>query len=309
VIERELRVASELSVGCRSLEFTDSAQHAQIPLWVLYPTRDAVRPESFGPYSLPVAMDAQVEGTTLPVVVISHGNTGSPWAHRDLAARLAAAGFVVLLPEHIGNSRSDSSLTNTVANLINRPRHLHLALDAAWNDPHLGPRLAPGAAVIGHSIGAYTALAAAGGLSTGFPAESPDGQAVPIPAVADSRIQALVLLAPAAGWFREPGSLAKVDLPILLFTGDRDVVTPAFHADIVVKSVPDSQKVKHRIVPNAGHFSFQSPFPPAMTKPEFPPSQDPAGFDRVSFQATLAAQILEFLNRYCRANSNIESAE
>ncbi|WP_309896459.1 chloride channel protein [Archangium sp.] len=58
------------------------------------------------------------------------------------------------------------------------------------------------------------------------------------------------------------------------------------------------------VVPNAGHFSFQSPFPPAMTRPEFPPSQAPAGFDRVAFQPVLHAEILTFLRASLRSSKS-----
>jgi hypothetical protein len=91
------------------------------------------------------------------------------------------------------------------------------------------------------------------------------------------------------------GALADVDLPILMRTAELDEHTPAMHAEIILRGVPSPQRINHRVVPNAGHFSFQSPFPPAMTRPEFPPSQDPKGFDRLAFQPVLHAEILTFL--------------
>jgi predicted dienelactone hydrolase len=209
---------------------------------------------------------------------------------------LARAGFVVALPEHPGNNRSDNSLANTAANLENRPRHVRLVLDAIFEDAELGKRLSPGGVgVIGHSMGGYTALAVAGGRPSSFPNESPDGQARAIPVVHDPRVRALVLLAPASPWFMAEGALAGVEIPILMRTAERDEHTPAMHAEIILRGVPDPQRIDHRVVPNAGHFSFQSPFPPAMTRPEFPPSQDPAGFDRAAFQPVLHAEILAFL--------------
>lgn len=53
----------------------------------------------------------------------------------------------------------------------------------------------------------------------------------------------------------------------------------------------------HRSVANAGHFSFLDPFPGTLTKAEFPPSQDPPGFDRERYHETLAADVLAFLQR------------
>jgi predicted dienelactone hydrolase len=287
---------SEVTVGCRALGVMDAAQGARVPVWVLYPSRAPERLEQFGPYPLAVATDAPVEGERLPLVVISHGNNGSPWTYRGMAVHLARAGFVVALLEHPGNSRSDGSLAGTAANLENRPRHVRLVLDAMFEDEHLGKRLSPaGAGVIGHSIGAYTALAVAGGRPSALPQEVPDGQARAVPVVRDPRVRALVLLAPASPWFMGEGALAAVDVPILMRTAELDEHTPTFHADIILRGIPDAGRIDHRVVQGAGHFSFQSPFPPAMTRPEFPPSQDPAGFDRVAFQPVLHAEIEAFL--------------
>lgn len=285
-----------MTVGCRALDVEDAVQGARIPVRVLYPARAPERLEHFGPYSLAVATDARVEGERLPLVVISHGTGGSPWTYRGMAAHLARAGFVVALLEHPGNNRSDNSLANTPENLVNRPRHVHLVLDAVFQDAQLCPRLSTaGVGVIGHSLGGYTALAVAGGRPTSVPNQSPDGQARAIPVVHDPRVRALVLLAPAAVWFMAEGTLTGVDLPILMLTGERDEHTPVFHAEIILRGVPHPERIQYRVVPGAGHFSFQSPFPPAMVRPEFPPSQDPAGFDRAAFQPVLHAEILTFL--------------
>ncbi|MGZ3418658.1 MAG: alpha/beta hydrolase family protein [Polyangiales bacterium] len=284
------------TVGCRVLEVVDDVQKTRVPLWVLHPTHAPERTERFGPYSIAVATDAPVEGEGLPLVVISHGNSGSPWTHRDLALHLARAGFVVALLEHPGNSRSDNSLSGTPANLENRPRHVRLVIDAIFADGQLHNHLVHDRVfVIGHSIGAYTALAVSGGRPSVLPHQSPDGRPQAVPVVRDPRVAAVVLLAPAAGWFMGEGALADVDLPILMRTGELDEVTPAMHAQIIARGVAHPERLDHRVVPNAGHFSFQSPFPAAMTRPEFPPSQDPPGFDRVAYQRVLNQEVLEFL--------------
>jgi predicted dienelactone hydrolase len=288
-----------MAIGCRRLAVTDPVRGGAVPAWALYPAGDpaAERIEQFGPYPLSVAIDAPAAGAGLPVVAISHGNNGSPWTSRDLARHLAGAGFAVLLVEHPGNSRADGSAAGTIANLENRPRQLGLALDALLGEGALAGHLAAGRiGLIGHSIGGYTALALAGGRPTAFPNESADGQPRPVPVARDPRIGALVLLAPATVWFMAEGALAGVDLPILMRSGELDTIAPpALHAAIVLRGVADPARVDHRVVRNAGHFSFQSPFPPAMTRPDFPPSQDPPGFDRAAYQPVLHGEVEAFL--------------
>lgn len=280
------------AVGCRTLHVFDPIQEAAIPTWVLYPAEGAEQVVEFGPYPLAVALEAPLVGQAVPVVVISHGNGGSPWTHRETAVHLVRAGFAVVLLEHPGNGRSNNRLASTAANLENRPRHVRLVLDAVLQG--LGPQLRGSAVgVIGHSIGAYTALAVAGGAPMCLPTEATDGVARPVAVVPDARIGALVLLAPAAIWYQAEGALAGVQCPILLFSGALDrIAWPGVHAEIVVRG---AARVEHRCVPNAGHFSFQSPFPPALNRPDFPPAQDPPGFDRAGFQPILNGAILAFL--------------
>jgi predicted dienelactone hydrolase len=288
----EYRSFMSFTVGLRSVDLFDEKQGVAIPLTVLYPSRAEERAERFGPYAISAARDAEMEGEGHPLVVISHGNGSSPWTFRGLAHRLASDGFVVAMPEHPGNSRSDNSVAHTLANLENRPRHVRLVIDAVLAAFSGSPKVA----VIGHSIGAYTALAIAGGNPSCTPHESADGISHPVEVVHDPRVAALVLLAPAAVWFTPDGSLDAVRVPVLLRTGEHDEDAPAFHGEIVRRGVRGP--VDAREVPNAGHFSFQSPFPPEMVRPGFPPAHDPSGFDRAAYQPILHAEILAFLSAH-----------
>ncbi|MBU6120856.1 alpha/beta hydrolase family protein [Hymenobacter siberiensis] len=284
-------------VGCRTLEITDEALGLTFPLLVLYPSSTPGRPEAIGPYTLDVALDAPINPGPLPVVLVSHGTGGSPLTHRLLAHYLARHGFVVGLPRHHANHRDDNAWHNTADNLVARPRHLSLAIDGLLAE--FGAALRPDwVALIGHSLGGYTALALAGGLPGSLPHEHADGTPQPIPVVPDARVRALVLLAPATVWYRAAAALRNIRVPILLLTGEKDEWTPDFHAQIVLNGVADRRRVQHRNVENAGHYSFLSPFPAARTGPAFPPSQNPPGFDRAQFQGELQAEILKFLAQH-----------
>lgn len=104
-----------------------------------------------------------------------------------------------------------------------------------------------------------------------------------------------MLLAPATVWFSGEDALRRVNVPVLMLSAERDELTPALHAQIVVERLPDTAELRHRIVPNAGHFAFLAPFSEALTKPSFPPSQDPPGFDRVAFLDELNIEVSAFL--------------
>ncbi len=264
------------SVGCRALELFDGEMGMAFPMLVFYPSTTPETEAAIGPYTLRVATDGQWAEGVFPLVVISHGSGGSHLVYRELAAHLARHGLVVAMPEHPKNNRNDNELARTAANLRNRPRHLRIAIDAMFGSEVFGPHLEPETVgIVGHSLGGYTALAMARGAPTAFPHETRNLRAQKVEVMPDARVKALVLLAPATVWFSAPDALREVRVPILMMTGGRDTQTPPLHAEIVKRGVANSDAVTHKVIPEAGHFAFLTPFPPEMVKPNFLPSQDP----------------------------------
>ena len=232
-------------------------------------------------------MGARSDGSPQPLAVLSHGNGGSYQIYRALCAVLAAGGWVVAGFDHPGNNRKDDRLKDTKQNLEDRPRHIGLLIDLLLEKRLVDARRI---AVIGHSLGGYTALALAGGQGW-----TRDGQ--PLSVKADPRVGALVLLAPAAFWFMAPGALRAVTVPILMLQGENDRLTPAAQGEVILSGVASRSQVESRTVKGAGHFSFISPYPPALRRPDFPPANDPEGFDREAFHASYPQEVLAFLER------------
>lgn len=285
-------------VGYCSVELADELSGVTFPMVVFYPTFTPEKTERLGPYNVNVAKDAEPREGVFPLILISHGSGGSNLVYRTLAHHLARNGFIVGMPEHPFNNRNNNTLEGTVENLINRPRHIHIAINWFYDSWNYARFLKPDSvAIIGHSMGGYTALALAGGVPTSFPNESSDGQTRQISIIPDFRVKALVLLAPAVPWFREERSLTGVNVPILMFFGERDEFSPYIAAQLIQERVIDKTKIRYRVVKNAGHYSFLSPFPESMTNVAFPPSQDPCGFNRENFHNELNAEVLDFLLR------------
>jgi pimeloyl-ACP methyl ester carboxylesterase len=130
--------------------------------------------------------------------------------------------------------------------------------------------------VVGHSIGGWAALCLAGATPWGR-----DGKPLDVPR--EPRVSRLVLYAPAAGWFAAPNALDAVTVPMLVYAGELDTVTPVEQA-IHLKDAPT--KVDLRIVPKAGHFSFMNTPPPGTA--------DDDAFDRDRFLTDLAQTTMEF---------------
>jgi predicted dienelactone hydrolase len=277
-------------VGSRQMQIRDEAKGISFPALVLYPTEAPSAPTAFGPYTLDVSPNAPVAEGRFPVVVISHGNGGSHLVYRAVSTHLARNGYVVAMLEHAGNNRNNNELEGTHENLVNRPRHVRLTIDAVASDAQFRNRVQPdNVAIIGHSIGGYTALAVAGGTPWSEARQKVD-------VVADPRVRALVLLAPATAWYLPEDSLSQVSVPILMLVAEHDPFTPRWHADVVLDRVPDRAQVTCRVIENAGHFSFLSPFPPQMRNASFLPSTDPEGFDREKFHERLPAELLDYLD-------------
>jgi predicted dienelactone hydrolase len=290
-----------MPVGLELTQLLDDRSGARFPLLVFYPSSSPARPERLGPFDLHVAAAGALLPGPHPLVLISHGSGGSPATHRELACHLAAAGFVVGVPEHPFNNRTDNSRAESLELLADRPYHLRLVAD--WfQQSRFAAQLVPQRySIVGHSLGGYTGLAAAGGVPSSLPHESADRLVHRIPVTPDERVQALVLLAPATPWFRLPGALSGVRVPILMVASYHDLQAPYFYlCQLVLDGVPDPGKVDYRLVERAGHYSFLSPWPDALRSPAIPPSLDPPGFDRRPFLDRLYSDIGGFLERHAK---------
>lgn len=184
-----------------------------------------------------------------PLVLFAVGAGGDPERHVTLLDALEAAGHTVVAP-HFERFTSPNP---TEPALRLRARRLSLALDA-WARPGAS------AAGVGHSIGAATLIALAGGTMWLGP-----GQRVGI--AADPRLTRLGLLAPPTGFFRAPGALDAVRIPVLAWVGSEDAITPPAQTEWLAHALREWQPVEVRVTAGAGHFSFMDQPPPQTVEP------------------------------------------
>ena len=277
--------------GSHQILVKDESNNLSFPVLVQYPTDTPSAPVAFGPFTMAVSPDAPVAEGKFPLIIISHGNSGSHLLYRTLSTHLAKNGYIVAMLEHYGNNRNNNELEGTDRNLMYRTKHIRLTMDIISNDSTFRPFIQPdNAAIIGHSIGGSTALALAGGMPWSWNCQK-------IEVESDPRVKALVLLAPATDFYLAPDSLRNVKVPILMLFAGKDHLALHCQPDVVLNGVADKAQVTLRIIENAGHFSFISPYPPQMKNPGFPPSNDPEGFNRKSFHEKLPGELLEFFDK------------
>lgn len=238
-------------------------------LWYPAPAGTPVATFDIGPPQLAfcrmgeVAVDAPIldAGHGLPVVLLSHGTGGSAQGIGWLGVRLAAAGYVVLGPEHHGNSAMENFHAEGFAAGWERGRDLTVALDILLKQSGIASRLDPDRIhAAGFSMGGYSVTSLLGArLSEAsyrrqLPVTpGPDGTGTrEFPRIAgridefldrnpafrasygrleadyrDSRIRSAFALAPAPSILSfTDESLGKINRPLSIFVGDADQVAP-----------------------------------------------------------------------------------
>jgi predicted dienelactone hydrolase len=213
-----------------------------------------------------------------PLLAFSHGNTGLRWQSIFVTEHLASHGFVVVAPDHTGNTTLDNDESRKPELVFRRPWDISDSVDhllAQADDVVSGLSGCmdeeAGFAVSGHSFGGYTTMAVAGAsyqraVTEAFCADhygwlcahalartEADAQLDG----ADPRVWAAVPMAPA-GYEVLMGGLAAVDVPVLVMGGSLDDATTMSEQ---VGPIYDGLRTSPRMLgslTNAGHFLFSN---------------------------------------------------
>ena len=100
------------------------------------------------------------------------------------------------------------------------------------------------------------------------------------------RFARLALFAPPTDFFRKPGALEPVRVPIRIWVGARDSLTPPAQAQFLQDALKSQVPIDICLDAEAGHFSYMDELPPNVTDPHP---------DRSAFRASLANDVGQFV--------------
>lgn len=257
---------------------TTGADGEQLAIEVWYPAIADAGAEPDRYLEVPMAGTAYREATPatadgpFPLIAFSHGSQGIRYQSISLTEHWASHGFVVVATDHPGNTFLDPEQLDLSIVADRRPGQVVSSVDALLErtaDPgHRLHGLTQGAsyAMTGHSFGAWTTLAVAGGQvdharMLSFCESEPDydfcrlsDSVLEVPGSPDPRATHALSMAPG-GWYAFlDNGLASV-APAMVWGGTKDEMT-----DYLLENRPTYERLESPkelwTLQDAGHFVY-----------------------------------------------------
>ncbi len=275
-----------LDVGMQIQAVSETKKYRAFEMTIFYPVAPTVASQKTlvadNPifYGVEVIENAKPLNNTqkYPLVIISHGFGGS-WRNQVwLAHALAQKGFIVVSPNHPGSTTRDVNPAKGAA-LWKRVGDVSHAIDVLLENAEFAEIIdTEKVALIGHSLGGWTTIAAIGGRFNGqkileycqhyqqsASCLTLDELKVDLSAgnqshlgqnLRDERIKAAVSmdLGLAQGFTEK--SLGEIKTPTLIILAENDPLLPIKDESGYLKQHMPASIVSYKLVPFATHFSF-----------------------------------------------------
>ncbi|WP_170287375.1 alpha/beta hydrolase family protein [Halioglobus maricola] len=245
-------------VGHKRVDLFDPArENRSLPYDIWYPSDEPQTedlPRTRYPLAGPIALTSEFAFDDLPVsdsgklpfLVFSHGSGGTNTQSIRMMEALASHGFVIVSPEHTGNTNADSSDTLAEAGAKRVP-DVSFIIDTfmgrnSIQGDEFFERLDPDKiGVAGHSYGGGTALGMVGGFFGAQP---------------DDRVKAVMpISAPVFDLFTER-ALLDIEEPVLFLGGTEDTAVSITNQDYAFDTLTNSSATYQIDIRGAGHNAF-----------------------------------------------------
>ncbi|MCU0092635.1 alpha/beta fold hydrolase [Pseudomonas koreensis] len=277
--------ADENPIGFRSSTLSDAHNERPLDMVVWYPAKTTAPAQLIADDAVFVGTSAVREAPPTagdhPLLVLSHGFRGN-WSNQAwLASALARQGYIVAAVNHPGTTTHDRS-PKAAAQLWQRPADISRVIDAVTAQPEQFGAVSKGRiAVVGHSLGGWTALEIAGTrfdperfaqdcaahqklascsvYKTINVADTPQAKDRISADLSDKRVSAIVSLDLGLSRGMTDASLAALPVPTLVIGAGvpSDDLPAQLESASLAKRLPSatSQYVE---ISDASHFSFMS---------------------------------------------------
>jgi predicted dienelactone hydrolase len=304
VIVAGMASAADFSAGIANATLVDPVEGGPMAAIVVYPTTAPAGSTDLGPFHIAATRDARPAPGRFPLVVLSHGTGGSALGHHDSLTALARAGFVAAAVDHPRDNYRDDSGFGTDLQTLGRPHHIVALIDFVLTNSRFAAMVDPQRiGMAGFSAGGYTTLVIAGArpnlalraeyrravpedpLMRRVDAASTQPHRPGLEIVADPRVRAAFVMAPALGFVFDRAGLADVHVPIRLYRAGADEVLPhPWHAERVRQMLPTPPE--YVVIENTGHYVFLAPCSEALAAAVPEICNDPRASTALRFTAS-----------------------
>lgn len=214
-----------------------------INLW--YPASRPTRELNFSPWIINAAPGGAPAPGTFPLIILSHSTAGTRFTYHDTATWLASQGFIVAAPTHPRDSMDNMDDLFTWDQLTGRMENIISTMDVILKDRDISKSIAKDRiGLLGYGAGGTAALFLGGAEPdcshwSRWCVKSDDETPYCSPRVregidkmckffpvekllADRRIKAIVVVAPAYGMLFGPNSFGKFNSPSLIVATGKD---------------------------------------------------------------------------------------
>jgi predicted dienelactone hydrolase len=235
--------------GITTLHYYDVVRNRPVITEVWYP----VDPES--PAKAPAgfwlrcdeARDAPLSNKKkqYPLIMMSHGSGGDRYNISWLAEVLSANGYIVAATDHFGNTWNNK-IPESYARPWERPQDISFALNQLLNSLQFKDKIdQKRIGFAGYSLGGATGMWVAGGEAISMNSADVKANAardledIATPELLDkidfmeacgsyrdSRVAAVMVMAPALGWMFTENSLKNINIPVYIVAPEKDQVVP-----------------------------------------------------------------------------------